>query len=163
MKIFRYSPLFLPAICVLCGPGTALVRAQELWPELSSPAPAVGGGENDAAVVVGVEGYAFVSPVPGAESNAKLWHQYLTETRRLAPQNVKLLTGVDATREEILEAAHQAAGQSSGVQLPGAGRLAGLGRAGQGRSGDGGRVVAVRQERLGRDFEGTQPDAGYHG
>lgn len=79
------------------------------WPDLSSPAPAVGGGKRDAAVVVGVEGYAFVAPVPGAESNAKLWHQYLTETRGIPPQNVKLLTGVDATREEILEAARSAA------------------------------------------------------
>ena len=43
--------------------------------------PATGGGAHDAAVVVGVKGYAFVSPVPGAESNAKHWHRYLTEVR----------------------------------------------------------------------------------
>ncbi len=79
------------------------------WPDLSRPAQAVGGGEHDAAVVVGIEGYAFVGPVPGAETNAKQWHRYFANTRGVPPQNIKLLTGVDGTREEILEAAIQAA------------------------------------------------------
>lgn len=103
--------IWLPVLLsILLSSGAA--RADERWPELSTPASVVGGGEHDAAVVVGVEGYAFVAPVPGAESNAKLWHQYLTETRGLPPQNVKLLTGVDATREEILDAAAQAASRA---------------------------------------------------
>ncbi len=42
-------------------------RAGESWPDLASPARSMGGGEHDAAVVVGVEGYAFVPPVPGAD------------------------------------------------------------------------------------------------
>lgn len=109
MRISRSLSIYLLALGVLCGQAA---RAQEQWPELSSPAPAIGGGTHDAAVVVGVQGYAFVAPVPGAESNAKLWHQYLTQTRGIPPQNVKLLTGVDATREEILEAARQAAGRA---------------------------------------------------
>lgn len=103
---------FLPALCVLCGPGASRARAQDLWPEMSSPAPAIGGGENDAAVVVGVQGYAFVGEVPGAEANAKAWHRHLTETLGVAPENVKLLTGVDGTREEILSAARKAASRA---------------------------------------------------
>ena len=79
------------------------------WPDLSEPVPAVGGGEHDAAVVAGIEGYAFVGPVPGAEANAKLWHRYLADTRGVPPQNIKLLTGVDGTRGEILGAARKAA------------------------------------------------------
>lgn len=79
---------------------------------MSSPAPEIGGGEGDAAVVVGVQGYAFVGEVPGAEANAKAWHQYMTETRSVAPENVTLLTGVDGTREEILAAARKAAGRA---------------------------------------------------
>ena len=43
------------------------------WPDLSQPAQVVGGGEYDAAVVVGVEGYFAVPGVPGAKSNAKQW------------------------------------------------------------------------------------------
>lgn len=84
-------------------------RAEEMWPSLSTPAPSAGNGADDAAVLIGVQGYAFVPAVPGAESNAKLWHEYLTRTRGVPPQNVKLLTGIDATREEILDAARQAA------------------------------------------------------
>ncbi len=97
-----------PALCFVSILGAVLAQAAGPWPDLSLPARAVGGGEHDAAVVVGVEGYAFVSPVAGAESNAKLWHQYLTETRGVPAQNAKLLTGVHATRGEILEAVHHA-------------------------------------------------------
>lgn len=112
MRIYRGFSPFLLVLCVLCRPVASRVYAQELWPELSSPAPAIGGGENDAAVVVGVQGYAFVGEVPGAEANAKAWHQYLTETLGLAAENVKLLTGVDGTREEILAAARKAASRA---------------------------------------------------
>ncbi|MBI5208653.1 MAG: hypothetical protein HY927_01610 [Elusimicrobia bacterium] len=40
------------------------------WPDLSLPGPEQGGGKDDVAVIVGVERYAFVSPVPGAARNA---------------------------------------------------------------------------------------------
>lgn len=63
----------LPVLAALLSLG-APARSQD-WPDLSQPAPAVGGGEHDAAVVVGIEDYAFVGPVPGAESNAKLWNR----------------------------------------------------------------------------------------
>lgn len=82
------------------------------WPDLSSPAAAIGGGEHDAAVVVGIESYFAVPGVPGAEMNAKAWYDYLIRTRGLAPRNVKLLLGVDATREEILSAAREVAGKA---------------------------------------------------
>ena len=86
--------------------------AAESWPDLSRPAAAVGGGEHDVAVVVGIEGYGFVPPVPGAEDNAKAWYDYLTRTRGAQPANVKLLLGEDATREEILEAAQSIAAKA---------------------------------------------------
>ncbi len=82
------------------------------WPDLSSPAREVGGGEHDAAVVVGVEDYRMVPVVPGAKANAKQWYEYLTETRGVPARNVKFLTNDDATREEILEASRQAAGRA---------------------------------------------------
>jgi formylglycine-generating enzyme required for sulfatase activity len=80
------------------------------WPDLSSPARAVGGGEHDAAVVVGIEAYDKVPGVPGARANAKEWYQYLTNTRGVPPQNVKLLTDEDAAKEQILDEAKHVAG-----------------------------------------------------
>lgn|GEM_PF-6995042 len=82
------------------------------WPDLSRPARAIGGGEHDAAVVIGVENYFVVPPVPGAKSNADEWYEYLTTTRKVPPQNVKLLTDTDATRERIIESARKAAGEA---------------------------------------------------
>jgi len=87
-----------------------LARGLEvLWPDLSTPARAVGGGENDAALVVGIENYDKVSDVPGAKTNAKEWYQYLTATRGIPPQNVKLLTDEDAAKEPILDQARKVA------------------------------------------------------
>jgi formylglycine-generating enzyme required for sulfatase activity len=83
--------------------------AADGWPDLSSPATAVGGGEDDAAVVVGVEKYFAVPPVPGAEANAKAWYDYLTKTRGTKASSVKLLLDNDAAREDMLEAAQRAA------------------------------------------------------
>ena len=51
----------LALILALAAPA----RAAEGWPDLARPAAAVGGGEADAGVVVGIEGYGFVPPVPG--------------------------------------------------------------------------------------------------
>src|SRR6185503_19140247 len=84
----------------------------ENWPDVSTPAPVVGGGDSDAAVVVGVESYAFVPPVPGAEANARAWYDYLVKTRGAAPGAVKLLLGNDAERGEILAAARKAASKA---------------------------------------------------
>ena len=61
----------LPVFCAALIFPAASARAQDrLWPDLSSPPKAGGGGERDAAVVVGAERYAFVEHVPGAEQNA---------------------------------------------------------------------------------------------
>lgn len=84
---------------------------EPFWPDLSTPARAVGGGAHDAAVVVGVEDYLRVPGVPGAKTNAKQWYQYLTETRGIPAQNVKFLANDDATREEILSASRVASGR----------------------------------------------------
>lgn len=87
----------------------APARSEELWPDLSKPAASVGGGEQDAGVVVGIDAYSYVPPVTGAEPNAKAWYDYLTHTRGAAPGNITLLLGVDATRDDMLDAAQAAA------------------------------------------------------
>ena len=102
----------LAALCATFIIAASTTQAEDLWPDLSKPAKAIGGGEHDAAVVIGVENYFAVPGVPGAKSNAGEWYDYLTETRGVPPQNVKLLTNADATREEILGSASKAAGQA---------------------------------------------------
>lgn len=81
------------------------VRADDLWPELSSPPKSTGGGEKDAAVIVGAERYAFVEAVPGAKANADAWHAYLTGTLKVPAEKVALLRDDDATNDEIRQAA----------------------------------------------------------
>lgn len=98
--------------CAFLLLAAASARAEGPWPSLSSPARSIGGGEHDAAVVVGVESYFAVPGIPGAKSNAGQWYDYLTETRGVRPENVKLLTDADATREEILDASRRAAGRA---------------------------------------------------
>lgn len=77
--------------------------SEPLWPDLSEP-PRVGGGSKDAAVVVAIEDYVFVSDIPGAESNGLDWYAYLTDGRGLSPGRVKLLENERATKEEIEQA-----------------------------------------------------------
>lgn len=103
----------IPAALILALCALPPAWGQEAsWPDLSSPARAVGGGERDAALVVGIEAYDKVPGIPGARANAKEWYQYLTETRGIPPQSVKLLTDEDAAREQILGEARKVAARA---------------------------------------------------
>lgn len=102
----------LVAILLVSATGSPVWGEDVSWPDLSSPAVAVGGGEHDAAVVVGVENYAFVPKVPGAEVNAKAWYDYLTKTRGASAGRIKLLLNNDAAREDMLDAAQKAAAKA---------------------------------------------------
>ena len=79
------------------------------WPDLSVSAPSQGAHPGDAAVVVGVERYAFVPPVPGASRSAEDWQLYLTKTRGLPAEKVRLIRDNEATLEELRDAASWAA------------------------------------------------------
>jgi len=91
--------------------GAAPTRSVRIrWPDLSkSPPRLVGGGENDAAVIVGVTRYAHVAEVPGAAGNATDWYGYLVKTRGVPLDKVSLLLDEDATVEEMQLAARDAA------------------------------------------------------
>ena len=41
------------------------------WPSVATELPPTGGGEKDAAVIIGVSDYAFLPDIPGASDNAK--------------------------------------------------------------------------------------------
>jgi len=81
------------------------------WPDLASPPARTGGGENDAAVLVGVENYLFLSDIPGAKANVEAWYQYLTRTLGVPTTRITLLRNDEATLEKMRKYAGRAAEQ----------------------------------------------------
>lgn len=56
----------ISTLCVLaCLLLPTAASTQPTWPDLSLPGTAEGGGENDAAIIIGIENYAFVDDIPG--------------------------------------------------------------------------------------------------
>ena len=93
-------------VLLACIPGIAQAQS---WPDLASPAPVEGGGENDAAVIVAIEHYPFVAPVPGALRNADDWHLFLTRTRGVPLSRVRLLRDNDGSLEQMKSEIERAA------------------------------------------------------
>src|SRR5689334_9674611 len=79
------------------------------WPALATPPPAIGGGEGDAAVIVGIERYSVVPPVAGAIRNADAWFSYLTTTLGTPTASVTLLRNNEGTLEKLRKYAAEAA------------------------------------------------------
>lgn len=104
-KVFLFS---VGAFLAVLSASAGLVPPDAVWPDLSRPPKAVGGGENDAAIVVGIGDYAFLADIPGARENAMAWYDYFTKTLRVPAANVKLLRDSDGTLEEIRLAMKQA-------------------------------------------------------
>jgi uncharacterized caspase-like protein len=108
MKARALASFFFLAAVLGAAPCRA---AGDLWPDLSKTPPATGGGEKDAAVIIGAENYAFVAKVPGARKNAEDWQAYLTETLKVPSDRVVLLRDNEATLEKMRRFAAQAASQ----------------------------------------------------
>lgn len=96
------------AACVLLAWGGPAAAGG--WPDLADAGPKIGGGNNDAAVIVGIEDYAFVADIPGAQDNAKAWYAWLTRARGVPPAKVTLLRDEEGTRENLAHFASVAAG-----------------------------------------------------
>jgi hypothetical protein len=97
-------------LAVLVASGPAAAEPRPAWPSIDEPLPALGGGEADAAVVVGVGDYAFLPDVPGASENAAAWQQWLVRTRGVPVGRVSILRDADATRERIVRQLKKATG-----------------------------------------------------
>lgn len=69
----------------------------------------MGGGERDAAVIVGIENYFFVEKVQGARLNADDWHAHLIDALGVPVGRVTLLRDDDATVEKMRQYAQEAA------------------------------------------------------
>ena len=84
------------------------VWAAEGWPALeASAAKRVGGGEQDAAVIVAIGDYVWLPDVPGAVENGLAWEKYLSDTRGVP--SVRLLRNQKGTKEYIEKALDDAA------------------------------------------------------
>jgi tetratricopeptide (TPR) repeat protein len=95
------------------GPSRALAN-EAGWPDVSRPLPtsptvAPAGGDADAALLIAIERYAELPPVPGALRNATDWQSYLTSVRRVSPERIQLLRDNEGTIEKIKRHAQRAA------------------------------------------------------
>jgi len=81
----------------------------EVWPDLSEPPGAIGGGEQDVALIVGIEEYWQLPDIPGAVQNARDWFAFLTRTLGVKPSRATMLLNDDATLEEIRKVAGERA------------------------------------------------------
>lgn len=95
--------------CSIALGAAPVAAASVTWPSVSSDLPRAGGGERDAAVVVGISSYAFLPEVPGAADNAADWYQHLTRVRGVPAERATLLRNSEATREKIERALAAAA------------------------------------------------------
>lgn len=102
------EPVVQPAPLTVGGTPPTVSTAPVAWPELSVM-PAQGGGQNDAALVIGIQDYAYAPDVPGAAQNAEDWYQYLVKTRQVPIGSVKLLRDGEASLELMEEAAAEVA------------------------------------------------------
>lgn len=73
------------------------------WPALDHPAPAEGAGSRDAALVIAVEDYLLIDDVPGGIANGDDWVTWLTRTRGVPADRVRVLRNHEAAREAILD------------------------------------------------------------
>ncbi len=89
------------ASCVLASAALSTSAAAANWPSVTMQPSWTGGGENDAALVIGVSAYASLPAIPGAADNAKDWFAYLARTRGVPVDNIRILADTDATKEEI--------------------------------------------------------------
>lgn len=106
MKLLRAQVVLLSLLSLLSSFGA---RAGG-WPELSG-GPVTGGGERDAALVIGVDDYAYAPPVPGAEKNAEDWYRYLVKGLKVPTSSATLLRGREATLERIRRYAREMSAQ----------------------------------------------------
>ncbi len=79
------------------------------WPKLVLDAKGSADSKRDAAVIVAIDRYSEVPPVPGATRNGDDWYTYLTRVRGIPPARVSLLRDGEATRERIVRHSKEAA------------------------------------------------------
>lgn len=90
-------------------PAPRMARELASWPALNQPSSVLQDGRADAALIVGVENYVFVPPVPGAGVNATDWYTFLVDGEGIPVERVHMVRDADATREHMLKELRTAA------------------------------------------------------
>ncbi|RVU44038.1 hypothetical protein EA187_10815 [Lujinxingia sediminis] len=90
-------------------PARAQTAPQGPYPALSAPASVERSGTRDAAIIVALQDYVFLPDVPGAIDNANDWERFFSDD--LGVPRVHTLTDRQATREQLLRFAEQAASE----------------------------------------------------
>ncbi len=75
--------------------------ADSPWPDLEFVEGTVSGAP-DSAVIVGIEDYAYLDDIPGAEENARDWYRYLTIERGIPTERVRLLLSSDGVDHRVV-------------------------------------------------------------
>lgn len=113
-RLHQYSMAFLSLTLVLnlgsCGTRSARTVA---WPDLDQvPANQTeqpsGDGQNDVAVIVGLEKYQNLPEIPGSVANSFDWQKYLTRNRGVPRSHVTHLMNADAKSFAIKAAVQEA-------------------------------------------------------
>lgn len=90
--------------------GLSSVALAQGWPALERlDMPKMGGGERDAAVLIGVEEYWALPPVQGASANIDAWERFLRRARNVSSTRIWRLSQKDVTREMVEDALKRAA------------------------------------------------------
>lgn len=92
-----------PLACSGRRAATELPAPADLWPAIDRPMGYLGGGEDDAAVIVGIDDYDMLPPIEGAYETAKAWKAHLIDVLGVPAENVKLLRERDSTKGTILD------------------------------------------------------------
>jgi len=103
----RIATVLLALTCLFAAGSSAA----QGWPDLRGGYPDVGGGGNDAALIVAIEDYAFVEDVPGARANGEDWFLWLTRARGVPVGSIRFLRDQEGTNHQILGDAERVAGQ----------------------------------------------------
>ena len=104
----RLSVVLAASIAVLALSQPAQAQPAS-WPSLATAPQLAADASKDAALIIGIDEYAFVPHVDGAAVNARDWFTFLVEGEKLQISRAHLLRNRDGTREQILAMAKQAA------------------------------------------------------
>lgn len=80
------------------------LAAPSIWPDVAAPAPASGGGAHDAALLIGIEDYAFLDDIPGARANLDAWRTWLQASRGVPAGRIQELRDGQAIDHGIRDA-----------------------------------------------------------
>jgi len=115
MRSYKGGKDMRTCVVLMCMFLLRVVHAQDLWPALDKPAKKIGGGQDDGALVVGIETYLSLPPIEGAKANAEAFYDYFVKTLGVPVERARLLVDGDATDAEIRTEAKRIASETKGT------------------------------------------------